>query len=628
MHTFQNRNFLTYIVYGIFFYCLSYIIIGVPYEYTDDLARETRLHSAVFDASILSVEVFVFYFAVFDVALMLLAIWLTWSIFRNPEAQLGTKIVTLGILSIPVSSLDIYQDAAFPELFRILFGLVPILPVFFIMYLIITFPDGKFVFSWTRWIPAISTVLTVVAGALIEFDPIIVVIVTLSFIIAAFFAQIQRYRLHTTPTQRQQTKWVLFGFIIFCGAAILRTIIDDVFVDPVFTDFTAGIAIYEMTFSFFLWYMPSTVLIVSFAIAIREQRLWDIELVANRSLVYSAVILVLGFIYIALVGLLLQLLDSENFVVAIIVSGLVPLTLFNRIRSILQRVIDHRLFGLRYDLNMVLEAQHELQNLPDTSRVVGEYPLLKPIGKGGMGEVYQTTYRGEPAAIKLLSDTHLDNNELQMRFQNEINILNGLHHPGIVKLLDFNIEQDTPFYIMNYVNGKSLNQLMTVQGKLPLDQALEIARDMAYILDYMHSKNIIHRDIKPANLMVQDDNRVVILDFGLSKIVGQNLDTRSNAVGTIAYMAPEQIIADAQIDKYTDIYALGAVLYEMIAGFPPFTGNFPAVLFSHLNKPVPDIRDVMPGVPEQTSSVIQTALAKSPQDRFATAGELAKALQI
>src|SRR2546425_5836264 len=216
------------------------------------------------------------------------------------------------------------------------------------------------------------------------------------------------------------------------------------------------------------------------------------------------------------------------------------------------------------------------------------------------------------------------------RFQREIKLAARLQHPHILTVLDSGESAGQLWYTMPFVEGESLRQRLTRERQFPLDEALQLTREVADALGYAHSQGIIHRDIKPENILLSRGHALVA-DFGVARAlqsaVGERLTGTGMAVGTPAYMSPEQATAERQVDARSDLYSLGCVLYEMLAGEPPYTGSSAqAVIAKRFSEPIPHIRTVRESVPEAIERAVTKALAKSPADRFATAAEFAAAL--
>jgi len=217
------------------------------------------------------------------------------------------------------------------------------------------------------------------------------------------------------------------------------------------------------------------------------------------------------------------------------------------------------------------------------------------------------------------------------RFLSEIRLLARLHHPYILPLYDSGEAAGMLYYAMPYVEGESLRDRLEREPQLPVADALRITRQVAEALAYAHAENIVHRDIKPENILLAPTHAAVA-DFGVARAISRATGERSTAAGVVlgtpAYMSPEQASGDQVIDGRSDIYALGCVLYEMLAGGPPFTGPTPqAVIARRFVGTPPRLRAVRPVVPGRVESVVSKSLALLPAERFATAGELAAAIQ-
>ena len=259
------------------------------------------------------------------------------------------------------------------------------------------------------------------------------------------------------------------------------------------------------------------------------------------------------------------------------------------------------------------------------------YAVQRELGRGGMATVFlaEDLKHHRSVAIKLLH-AELAAALGTERFLREIEIAARLTHPNILPLHDSGEAGGLLYYVMPYVDGESLRSHLAREGPLPLDRALEIAREVASALGYAHEHGVVHRDIKPENVLLESGHAVVA-DFGVARAVwelaGDRLTETGIAVGSPAYMSPEQAGAEERLDGRSDIYALGCVLYEMLVGEPPFTGPTPrAVAAKHLRQSVPSARITRPGVPAAVDRVIRTALAKVPADRFSDAAHFAAAL--
>src|SRR5262249_11323990 len=216
------------------------------------------------------------------------------------------------------------------------------------------------------------------------------------------------------------------------------------------------------------------------------------------------------------------------------------------------------------------------------------------------------------------------------RFQREIKLAARLQHPHILTVHDSGETAGQLWFTMPYVEGESLRDRLRRERQLSVDEALRITREAAQALQYAHEQGVVHRDIKPENLLLTKDGSTLVADFGIARALGgdEHLTQTGSGMGTPAYMSPEQASADKALDARTDIYSLGCVLYEMLAGEPPFTGSTAvAIVTKWLTEPIPSVRAVRPDVPEGVDQSIQQAIAQSASDRFATTAEFARALQ-
>jgi TolB-like protein/tRNA A-37 threonylcarbamoyl transferase component Bud32/Tfp pilus assembly protein PilF len=256
---------------------------------------------------------------------------------------------------------------------------------------------------------------------------------------------------------------------------------------------------------------------------------------------------------------------------------------------------------------------------------VSHYKILEKIGGGGMGVVYKAadTKLKRHVALKFLT-THLTQNpEAKKRFILEAQAASALQHNNICKIHEINETDEGQIYLsMEYYSGKTLKEKIGESG-LTVEEALDIITQIARGLEKAHSKGIVHRDIKPANIMVTDDGVVKIVDFGLAKLAGQTKLTKTGStLGTVAYMSPEQT-QGLEIDHRTDIWALGVILYEMLAGEHPFKGEYDqAVVYSILNEDPDPVSNTHSGIPESIEEVVARALEKDPERRYPGVEEL------
>ena len=264
------------------------------------------------------------------------------------------------------------------------------------------------------------------------------------------------------------------------------------------------------------------------------------------------------------------------------------------------------------------------------------YLIERELGRGGMATVYlaRDLKHGRLVAVKLLRQELVAALGPE-RFLREIQVTAGLQHPHILPLLDSGTLEDVadgtrPYYVMPYIQGESLRDHLVRERQLPVDEAVRITCDVAAALGYAHERGVVHRDIKPENILLSG-GQAVVADFGIARALSaagsERLTETGLALGTPHYMSPEQASGDPHVDGRADVYALGCVLYEMLAGEPPYTGpTAQAIIAKRMVEPIPRIRTVRESVPEELERAITRALAKIPADRFGTAPEFADAL--
>ena len=263
---------------------------------------------------------------------------------------------------------------------------------------------------------------------------------------------------------------------------------------------------------------------------------------------------------------------------------------------------------------------------------VGRYKIKSELGRGGMATVYRAfdPISNREVAIKVLPPEMLHNLVTRARFKRELKLIASLEHPAIVPVYDVGGEDNhQPYFVMRYMSGGSLSQMIKRQKFSLRDAALIIER-LASALDHAHSRGIIHRDIKPDNVLFDASNNPYLSDFGVAKLteaaVSATDASSSEAMGTAAYLSPEQARGE-EVDSRADVYGLGAILYEMLAGEPPYQGNTVIGLaLQHVNDPVPNILKIRQDLPGEVDVIIKTAMAKNRENRYATALDMAHEL--
>ncbi len=272
----------------------------------------------------------------------------------------------------------------------------------------------------------------------------------------------------------------------------------------------------------------------------------------------------------------------------------------------------------------------KLKMLQPGELLSGKYKILEKIGMGGMGAVYKaeeiTFGLGRTVAIKVLPIHLAADEKLVQRFQEEMKILAHLDHPNIVPIHAVDQFGETIYYVMKYLPGETMKARVRHNGTLAPELVVTIMLQLARAVAHIHKAGAIHRDIKSVNIMIDDDDNAPLMDFGIAKIAGgANLTCDGEVLGTAPYMAPEQW--EGVNDPRSDIYALGILMYEMLAGSPPFVGSsLSEIMVAHLRRQPAPLRNIRPQVPEQLAEVVHRCLAKDPDDRFATAADLVAAL--
>jgi serine/threonine-protein kinase len=259
------------------------------------------------------------------------------------------------------------------------------------------------------------------------------------------------------------------------------------------------------------------------------------------------------------------------------------------------------------------------------------YSIERLIGRGGAATVYlaRESHPSRQVAIKVLNPS-LAARMGRERFLREIDLASSLTHPHIVPIYAAGEAGLLLYYVMPYVGGVSLRERIRREGQIPLEEAITISHEVARALHYAHQHNVVHRDIKPENILLHD-NHALVADFGVARAItmagGEPITETGVTIGTPTYMSPEQVSGDAQIDGRTDIYSLGCLLYEMLAGEPPFQATTTqGTLARHLVDPVPSLRALRPAAPAEIEQVVEKALAKSRPDRYQTAREFSEDL--
>jgi serine/threonine protein kinase len=266
---------------------------------------------------------------------------------------------------------------------------------------------------------------------------------------------------------------------------------------------------------------------------------------------------------------------------------------------------------------------------------IGKYRITERIGRGGMADVYLGihTHLDRKVAVKVLHSHLLEGGDFVARFKREAKAVANLRHPNIVQVYDFDVQDDMIFMVMEYVDGVSLHSKLVEVGnrgeRLPIKLIGSIINDIAGALDYAHSKGMLHRDIKPSNILLDQNDKAYLTDFGIAKLLDdQKFTATGQLVGTPAYMSPEQGMGE-DLTEESDIYSLGIVAFEMLTGQVPYDAKTPiGIVHKQINDPIPELNKLVDGVPGTAQEVLNRALAKTPEGRYNRAEDLVKALRV
>lgn len=518
-------------------------------------------------------------------------------------------------------------------------GLILALGDMGIVLFLMLFPDGKFSPNWVKYLVPLLIISTlgiyVFPGApffwmTLGATPYLIFITAWYVIGIIVFSQ--RYQ-HGSLAVQQQMRWVsigsIFPFLWFVMFQLVPLFI------PSLTEGSLGGTVFEVM-SRVLGIFMFLILPLSITISIVRNKLFDIDLIINRSIVYGVLTVGLGLTFALLFGLGTIVFKSMNqgdqpFMIAVIFAGAAG-ALFQPMRKKLQRFVDRAFYHIQIEYDKTpAERSAPTSETFVTGATLSSYHNLKLIGRGGMAEVYSATSptQGRGVAIKVLKANLAGEEPFRRRFMREAEIVSGLEHPNIVRVMDYGSEGDAYYIVMELLSGPDLHHLLKTEKRFTLGKTAEFLGGIASALDYAHQNGLVHRDIKPSNVMLDaPTNRVVLTDFGIAKISDAHTKiTNTGMLGTFDYIAPEQIQASAEVDGKADIYALAVMTYQMLTGQLPFQRpNTGALLLAHLNSPAPDAREIVRDLPRPAAYAIQKAMAKEPQDRFATAGEFIAAL--
>jgi tRNA A-37 threonylcarbamoyl transferase component Bud32 len=485
------------------------------------------------------------------------------------------------------------------------------------------FPDGVVRPRWVRWwlLARLPIMLNYVINAIPVLNQLYIYIDIVMFG-ALMVAQYQRFKQDRISIERQQTKWILLGMGFGLGFFFVRRLADMYLLES-FPEL------------YIIIYGVSRVAVLSIPVAITlallRYRLYDVDWVLNRSIVYALITLLIAgllafSLFISQVVLSQFVNTSDARLLMTVLSALLVAWLYQPVRSQVQRFVDQRFFRLRLPPK-TFKMREAAPNVAQSWKGIqlDELVIGDLVARGSIGQVYIATHRDQRVAVKLLpQETH--NDELsQQLIQREMTFFRNLKHPNICQMLGSGLHQGAPYIIMEYVEGEELERILEVRGVLTLEETRLIIRDIAAALDYLHERNILHCDVKPRNIILQDA-RAVLTDFGTARMLSGTQSTGHLLLTTPDYTTPEQLREDGHLSPATDVYSLGVVAYRMLVGQKPFEGSLRQKMLAIVHTPARDPRDLNSAIPHPTAEAILRALDKDPARRFATASEFARAL--
>ena len=573
------------------------------------------------------------------VAVVFMAI-AVWSFWRKPRdlttLALGTAGVIAGQFSISVAVLTSTEHLVAARVVAACWYML--LPAGGLA-LCALFPNGRPVPRWSlRLIAPALVPFALQTGDMLLYRSYSVPVAGVGLAIGAAFLGFQRHRFRRQATLReqQQIRWLGYAG----GAFLALQVVAVIFVLPLLRDIhRPGFQLLKLLYEFLLAASYFVALACAFFASARY-RLWDIDRVVNRTIVYVVVTTLLGgafaVAFFALDALLRGALASSD-PVALGVSLAAAAVLFGPTRRRVARWIDRRFYGIGLDYERLAARAVRAVALPTTSTEFAAYGDLVLLGRGGMGAVYRAHHAelGVPVALKVMSPQLAGDPDAERRFRREAEVLEGLRHGNVVPFLGSGHEQGLAFIAMEYIEGEDLAGVLRRWGRLPAAEVAHVLAGVATALDTAHVRGIVHRDVKPANILLAGapkdpiaERRPYLMDFGVAHVAGDDERTDDGVVGSLPYIAPEQIRDPSAVDGRADVYALGATAYELLVGRPPFVEpSALGLVMAHLQQPPEDPRVFAPDVPAAAAAAVLAALAKDLAARTPTAGELVRALR-
>ena len=516
------------------------------------------------------------------------------------------------------------------------------------------FPDGKIQKRWMLYVAVIWFLWLIVSVFWHNFPinifnrggnaTLIYLLSLLAVLSTGIYAQVYRYRHADNVIKREQLKWIVFGIAV----GILTGIGANLFM-AFFQSTKPSAEAYliadltQQTLSVIAQFSVPVAVVFS----ILKYRLYDIELVINRSLIIGMITIILVIVFSSvLLGLqaVFHAVTGSNNPPAfgIVVATLAVFSLFNPTLKASRNFVNKKIFGIEYDFTEIKRQNAKIEkvaHLPShTVANIGGYTDLKLIARGGMGEIYKAQHSNlnRTVAIKVLSAYFKEDPDFNKRFAREAETMAQLRHPNIITIHDYGEQDGLPYIVMEYLTGDTLSHLLKTHTHLSLEEGLPLLRDLASALDYAHAQHIVHRDIKPSNVIIEPittvsngrTQRPILMDFGIARFTGERtkLTITGDLLGTADFISPEQIQGETNLDGRADQYSFGVLTYLMLTGKKPFQHNNTwAMIKSHLEEPPPDPRELIT-LSDSVANAIMKTMAKKAEERFDSVGEFVEAL--
>jgi len=510
------------------------------------------------------------------------------------------------------------------------------------------FPDGKIPRGWLKYVAGVWAFWLLISifwksfpinlfdltgrGELIYLFSLLAVLST------GIYAQVDRYRRTANPIKREQLKWVVFGVTVSILVAS-GTNIFLVFYKMASVPGSASLLVHMFVQTLSL--IAQMTVPIAMVFSMLRYRLYDIELVINRSLIIGILTIFLGLLFTGILfgmqAIFRAVTHNESPPpIAIVIATAVVVSVFNPTLKTARNFVNKKIFGIDFNFT---EAQRRNTKLEKASHMplhavadIGGYTGLELVARGGMGEIYKARHPSlnRLIAIKVLSLYFKGDADFNKRFAREAEMMAQLKHPNIINIYDYGEQAGLPYIAMEYLTGDTLSHVLKEKHRLTLDESLPLLRDIASALDFAHTQGIVHRDIKPSNVMVESistaggsrSQRAILMDFGIARFVDERtkLTITGDMLGTADYISPEQIQGASELDGKADQYSLAILVYQMLTGKKPFERhNTWAMIRAHLDEPAPDPREIAQ-IPDSAAQAIMKALSKKPEERFETVG--------